>query len=1279
MANGVAVGTPQQSVPQPIPGASVQAHLGRASRFANGQKRDWSLFFFFRILPQAEVDKDFGQLAQVMKAVLDGQRDLAEEEAQKLLASLHNSSTANAGFVDQEKDDGRDNADAPAQLFLHWLKVVTGADSSALVRSLSEALVDADKVFEKISSQSIPADSNTSVPADSDSAAAVRSRMSSCDDDQFTSRSDTRRSRRNFSDRADAMSALQTLWATLRPITGMLGDASKFEAFLGSYGKTAQEAGLTALRGGLPDVVLYELLRQAAPALWRGGSDRAQRSILRSEEDEPLWNSGQPDETKQPWDATPINFAFTYSGLKALKLDDVVLSTFPEAFKEGMAERAERLGDIGSSAPEHWEGVLGLDRVHGYFTGGFVVGSDSSPVPEAFWRTLRNQVSAFNDRSSDKGQALRARLRTYFKLLGMDILHIELGQDPYVVENDNVKKLEHRKEHFGFRDGISQPFVDLKLRDPAPGGGTPRRNRTWSPLAAGEIYLDQPDEDGNEHKLPACALLRRGSTYLVFRKLEQDVAGFRAFLSKQRPEDPDAQTKLAAQFVGRWPNGTPLVLSPDVELNFGPDSDGFINDFLYAADDPMGAKCPLGAHARRTNPRDIGGTNDVRRHRILRRGIAYGGPLLPETQLGDGNKRGLLFVAANSRIDLQFEVIQSNWINQGELLGQAGLNRCPLTGANLGRAEDAFLEANAIAPVTGVPRFVITRGGDYFFAPGVDALRAIARDPKEIKVDPNAVPYLGYSMGDIQTPKLFKEARVMEYGKKLLEGTPSVIRVELPPLGAEGGSPPAPLTAAPASAPGAAVTFVGQLADVRRVLSMRVGPPETATPRIIYSVSQYRTAIHRFSFGRDMLVSTELGSASQNSRKRMKDILEKAWDLLGPGVYANLDGITKNSIEKALRATAKSKRIDLVHDLASSAVYDVLVRLYGTPGPDWLTELAVSLPFAHQHVGRLQPDWLTAAQSGKTDNVGLATLQIWSILIFLDIVGNYEQQPELSALSAQAASELLAHLGGLVVKARAKGPVPDPKKPAENLLEAFVRLEKPMTQKYQDQYRDSADYYTDVRMLLLELVGTTMANIPATMGSVMDAVLNFNIPLTELIPVLTAPPAFLPPGQPAPGKDEGIDRLIYETTRLNAFIKVLMRTCEQDDVLPSQERVDPASQVKVKKGDVVAALLGVAAFDPRAFPEPKRLSLWPYLPGPQRKIDNYLLFGGKSATADESRDCWGRDKLALKILQECVKAAGRLQHLQKVAGPAGRAKTLVNIVVGLSARFAGVLPDWNDR
>src|ERR1700693_1325846 len=101
-------------------------------------------------------------------------------------------------------------------------------------------------------------------------------------------------------------------------------------------------------------------------------------------------------------DATPINIAFTYSGLAALKLNDITLASFPDAFKQGMAARAERLGDTGPSAPENWGGLLRLNStdnsrsIHGYFTGGFLVGGPGMPVSAALWQRLRQEIEAFN-------------------------------------------------------------------------------------------------------------------------------------------------------------------------------------------------------------------------------------------------------------------------------------------------------------------------------------------------------------------------------------------------------------------------------------------------------------------------------------------------------------------------------------------------------------------------------------------------------------------------------------------------------------------------------------------------------------------------------------------------------------------------------------------------------------------------------------------------------------------------------------------------------------------
>src|SRR5690242_13626809 len=65
--------------------------------------------------------------------------------------------------------------------------------------------------------------------------------------------------------------------------------------------------------------------------------------------------------------ATPArsaNIGFTLGGLKKLGVDQRTLDTFPEPFREGMAKRAELIGDTGDIAPENWDGYLGSPDVH---------------------------------------------------------------------------------------------------------------------------------------------------------------------------------------------------------------------------------------------------------------------------------------------------------------------------------------------------------------------------------------------------------------------------------------------------------------------------------------------------------------------------------------------------------------------------------------------------------------------------------------------------------------------------------------------------------------------------------------------------------------------------------------------------------------------------------------------------------------------------------------------------------------------------------------------------
>src|SRR5258708_2573043 len=249
--------------------------------------------------------------------------------------------------------------------------------------------------------------------------------------------------------------------------------------------------------------------------------------------------------------------------------------------------------------------------------------------------------------TDEPGRAVVEFLVRAFNVFGLRILHIENGERIPAPWNSDL-----RIEHFGFRDGISQPFADADLGTPKPppsGGGTPRPGGTWDPIALGELLLGYPDEDGLMQARPANPELRLNGTYMVFRKLEQDVVGFRRYLREQTGHyGPDSQ--LAAQMMGRWPDGTSLVdatVWPTQQRD-----ERALNDFRYS-EDPRGQRCPIGAHARRVNPRDSNNRDEARRHRIWRRSVTYGGDFLPYDSPGDGKPRGLLFIALCARIDQQ--------------------------------------------------------------------------------------------------------------------------------------------------------------------------------------------------------------------------------------------------------------------------------------------------------------------------------------------------------------------------------------------------------------------------------------------------------------------------------------------------------------------------------------------------------------------------------------------------------------------------------------------------
>ena len=399
-----------------------------------------------------------------------------------------------------------------------------------------------------------------------------------------------------------------------------------------------------------------------------------------------------------------VNIGFTYEGLKALRLSQRSLDSFPEAFRVGMRGRAPLVSDVGPHAPEHWEGGLGGPDIHAMIW----VRTDSDEGREEAMQILRAEMEAAGG------------------------IEIRFVQDTKALAHENG--IGSEGQHFGFEDPVSQPAIEGAPAPHYPGDGVLEADGTWRPLKPGEFLLGYEDEIGPDGTpVPEPRELRLNGTYLVFRKLYQDVAAFRRFLataakSLYGSDDEYHQDLVAAKMMGRWRSGCPLDLSPDKddpEIAADPERR---NNFTYAGDDE-GLRCPLGSHLRRSNPRatTLVRHTAVRRHRLVRRGVEYG-PLLPDGALeDDGIDRGLINMFINADIERQFEFVQNEWMKGGEFIGLDPEEQDPINGTG---GEGSLMSVpGAKRPfVFDLPTFVTVKGGEYLFVPGLNALRGLIEE-----------------------------------------------------------------------------------------------------------------------------------------------------------------------------------------------------------------------------------------------------------------------------------------------------------------------------------------------------------------------------------------------------------------------------------------------------------------------------------------------------------------------------------------------------------------------
>jgi Dyp-type peroxidase family len=436
---------------------------------------------------------------------------------------------------------------------------------------------------------------------------------------------------------------------------------------------------------------------------------------------------------RTPANAKWMNIAFNYKGLD--KLGASHLSKFPSEFKEGMASRAHHLGDVGLNAPDHWEQ----------------------------WLQCREFLDILVLLAADDPNDLDKLLNTIKHALptsGLSLIHIEAGEAPPGDASAN--------EHFGFRDGISQPgvktFTTPITSDPTQ--GIPGQDLLWP----GEFVLGYPTQvkdrppAGVDPPNPKEGPISKNGpdwskdgSFLVFRKLAQDVAGFRNSVRTNASLlgiDPEV---LGAKLVGRFRSGCPMEALSN-PLPGAPDTnDGdpsiansayldqlHINDFEYG-DDLTGKFTPRSGHVRKAYPRDeqflnLNGTentsgslneSDTQTHRILRRGIPFGAYMrFPTEGLGgqftdDGVARGLLFLCYQRSIEDQFEFILTRWVNRHNF-PDAGDGVDPVMSQVKVAPMQCRFKGHATPTTFELKHFVTTNGGEYFFQPSISALKKLA-------------------------------------------------------------------------------------------------------------------------------------------------------------------------------------------------------------------------------------------------------------------------------------------------------------------------------------------------------------------------------------------------------------------------------------------------------------------------------------------------------------------------------------------------------------------------
>lgn len=438
----------------------------------------------------------------------------------------------------------------------------------------------------------------------------------------------------------------------------------------------------------------------------------------------------------------PSMWAYTGNGAKSKTIETYAEVEDRLPFTVGMKIRGQtHLGDIDDNAPANW--VEPFKSANTY-----AKEPDGTEIDALF------MVASDEE---DDGDSYVLRLIEEATLIGGVCVGLQIGR---ALTNETGNPAEH----FGFRDGVSQPLI--KGVD-----GVKIEKRT--------INRDEFDpEDFVLFGLGGKLEWANNGSFLVFRRLRQNVPAFWQYMTEtseslEKKGVTLTPEELAAKFVGRWKSGAPLALHSKSDPVKPADTSGPIdpadrkemyNDFVFCRnlkqtgsvkihveelDDLRGETTPRFSHIRKVNPRDDGRSDegpdsniaDTRTHRILRRGIPYGDPwaINPKPDAD----RGLLFICYQRDLDQQFEYIQRVWSNNQEFPSPDRVDRGAVTDVTLHGPDpisghfdpketsvNLFYKKGSDQPAfneISISRFVTMTGGEYFFSPSISALKSIIK------------------------------------------------------------------------------------------------------------------------------------------------------------------------------------------------------------------------------------------------------------------------------------------------------------------------------------------------------------------------------------------------------------------------------------------------------------------------------------------------------------------------------------------------------------------------